>query len=206
MNYLLPYLPYGIVSFLGMIVGIAEVIATFPNTPRDAFRTWWAWVLVILNMGVAAGVLAIAQFYAEDVNPVLLAIAVGAGFPTLIRTKFTVAKQFMGGEDLSINVGWLYDQVLGWFKTEIDIAIVNDRQKTISRLIEKIPEVDKLKEIAYIVLRERSLITPEEVKQREEYLKGIAAGTIPDAAKRVAFARFIWDTGGGDYVKNLIRS
>jgi hypothetical protein len=156
-------------------------------------------------MGVAAGVLAISQIYAKDANPVLLAVAVGVGLPTLIRTKFTVAKQFMGGEELSINVGWLYDQLLGWFKTEIDIAVVNDRQKIITRLLQKIPEVDKLKDIAHTVLQGRSLFTAMEVTQREEYLNRIAASTIPDAAKRVAFARFIWDMGGREYIENLIK-
>jgi len=200
-----PYLPYIIVVILGGVVGIAEVIATFSQTPRDAFRTLWAWILVAVNMGVAAGVLAISQIYAKDANPVLLAVAVGVGLPTLIRTKFTVAKQFMGGEELSINVGWLYDQLLGWFKTEIDIAVVNDRQKIITRLLQKIPEVDKLKDIAHTVLQGRSLFTAMEVTQREEYLNRIAASTIPDAAKRVAFARFIWDMGGREYIENLIK-
>lgn len=199
-----PYLPYVIVVILGGVVGIAEVIATFSQTPRDAFRTYWAWILVAVNMGVAAGVLAIAQIYAKDANPGLLAVAVGVGLPTMIRTKFTVAKQFMGGEELSINVGWLYDQLLGWFKTEIDIAVVNDRQKVISQLLQKIPEADKLKDIAHTVLQGRSLFTDVEVKKREDYLNGIATSNIPDGAKRVAFAKFIWDMGGKEYIENLI--
>jgi hypothetical protein len=200
-----PYLPYIIVVILGGVVGIAEVIATFSQTPRDAFRTYWAWILVAVNMGAAAGVLAISQIYAKNAHPVLLAVAIGIGLPTLIRTKFTVAKQFMGGEELSINVGWLYDQLLGWFKTEIDIAVVNDRQKIIGRLLQKIPEVDKLKDVAHTVLQGRSLFTAVEVQKREDYINGIATSTIPDAAKRVALARFIWDMGGREYIENLIR-
>lgn len=200
------WLPYAIVLVLGFIVGIAEVIATFSQAPREAFRTLWAWILVVVNMGVAAGVLAIVQIYAKDANPVLLAIALGIGLPTLIRTKFTVAKQFMGSEDLSINIGWLYDQLLSWFKSEIDIAIVNTRVNTITQLIKKIPNISQLKEIAHTVLQERSLLKQEEVEKQKKFIDDITSSTtIPERAKQVALAKFIWDMGGKDYIKNLIK-
>lgn len=200
------WLPYAIVLILGAIVGLAEIIATFSQAPREAFRTLWAWILTGANMVAAVGVFAIFNLYVKNVNPILLAVAVGVGFPTLIRTKFTVAKQFMGGEDLSINIGWLYDQFLGWFKSEIDISIVNTRLKIIDKLIKKIKEINELRQIAYTILHERSLLTQEDVERFKKYIDGIVESeTIPKRAKQVALAKFIWNLGGRDYIKNLIR-
>jgi|Deesub1362B_J571_1020462.scaffolds.fasta_scaffold00444_2 hypothetical protein len=200
------WLPYIIVFILGAIVGIAEIIATFSPSPREAFRTFWAWVLAGMNAFAAIGVFAIIHFYAKSTNQVLLAVGIGIGFPTLIRTKFTIAKQFMGGEDLSINIGWVYDQFLGWFKSEIDIAVVNKRLKMITQLITKIPDIKKLKVIAHTILQERSILSFEEVEKYEKYINDIVNSTeIPERAKQVALAKFIIHMGGKEYIKNLLK-
>jgi hypothetical protein len=201
------WLPYLIVSALGGTVGLSEVIATFYQSPREAFRIFWAWILVGLNIITAVGVYVVVNFYAKKVDPLLLAIGVGVGFPTLIRTKFTVAKQFMGSEELSINVGWLYDQFLGWFKSEIDIALVNSRFKILTQFIKKFPDIKKLKEIAHTVLQERSLMSKEEVEKHERYINDIYSSTIiPERAKQIALAKFILNLGGKEYIKNLTKN
>jgi len=200
------WLPYIVVFMLGAIVGIAEIIATFSPSPREAFRTFWAWILVGVNALAATGVYAIVHFYAKNINPVLLAVSVGIGFPTLIRTKFTVAKQFMGGEDLSFNISWVYDQFLGWFKAEIDIAVVNKRLKMITKLISKISDVKRLKVIAHTILQERSILSYEEIKKYENYINGIVKSEeIPERAKQVALAKFILNMGGKEYIKTLLK-
>ncbi|MCP2519824.1 hypothetical protein NLB96_02455 [Candidatus Aminicenantes bacterium AC-335-K20] len=199
------WVPYIIVFGLGAIVGIAEIIATFSQNPREAFRTSWAWILVSVNALTATGVFAIIRFYAKNFNTFLLAVGIGIGFPMLIRTKFTIAKKFMGGEDLSINIGWVYDQFLGWFKSEIDIAIVNKRLKMVSKLISKIPDIQKLKIIAHTILQERTILSYEEIKKYEKYINDIVNSLeIPEKAKQVALAKFILNMGGKEYVKSLI--
>jgi hypothetical protein len=200
---------YCIVSALGIAVGIAETISTFPASPTEALKTAWAFGLVLLNAVVAALVLAIVFMYAAQMrttlNPLLTALAVGFGLPTLVRTKFTIAKQFGGGDgnDLSINLGWLYDQLLYLCKIEIDLALVKRRQKPIQALLDKYPELDRLKELADRVITERALFTQEDVQRRQAYVDAVYQGTISLAAKKVALARFIFETGGRDYMEAL---
>ena len=105
--------PYGIAVGMGMIVGIAEVVSTFSESPRQALQTGWAWGLVLLNGVGAALMLALVLLSpAARASPMVTALSVGVGLPTLIRTKFTIARQFTGGQggDLSLNLGWLYEQ------------------------------------------------------------------------------------------------
>ncbi len=196
------WLPYLIAAFLGFAVGATEVVATFSENPRDAFRTGWGWVLIFFNMIMTAGVYAIFSYYANDINKLILATTVGLGLPTLIRTNFTVAKQFQG-QDLNINAGWLYDRFLSWFKFEIDIDLVNIRGKIISDLINQ-QNVATLKETANTVLQERSLINKDDISKQQAYIDQLVSSKMSDRTKQVALATFIYKTGGRDYVKNLV--
>jgi len=199
---------YGVVFMIGITVGIAEVISTFPASPIEALKTVWAWGLVALNALSAVLVLFVVRYYTEQSNSIMTALAVGFGLPTLVRTKFTIAKQFGGGDgnDLSINLGWLYDQFLYICKVQIDLALVQQRQKLIHDLLVKIRAPQDLANIAHQVIAERVLFSQEAVQRRQEYVNGILQSTvIPDSAKSVALARFIFETGGSDYIEALIR-
>lgn len=106
--------PYGVVLLLGAIVGLAEITATFPAYPREALRTRWARLLILINALAATLAFWIARTYATNVNLPLLILGVGIGFQALIRTRFTLAKQIGGSEgNVEINLGWLYDQLNG---------------------------------------------------------------------------------------------
>lgn len=105
--------PYLLVGALGAGVGLAELSSTFSEYPREAIATKWGQYLMWLNAIAAVGAYFIGRAYAPaGTDPVLLILTIGVGFPALIRTKFTLAKQFGGDgkDDLSINLGWLYDQ------------------------------------------------------------------------------------------------
>ncbi|MGH8605097.1 MAG: hypothetical protein ACREXR_20615, partial [Gammaproteobacteria bacterium] len=132
---------YGLVFLMGILVGIAEVVSTFSGSPKEALKTKWAWALVSLNGLASALVLLIVAQYTQALN-LLTALAVGAGFPTLIRTKFIAAKQFSGtteGGDLSLNVGWLYEQFQSLCKTQIDLGLMKFRQQLTEQLLTRLP-------------------------------------------------------------------
>jgi hypothetical protein len=198
------WLPYVVAAFLGLVVGVTEVIATFSANPRDAFRTIWSWILILFNTGITLGVFAIIVFYTPTTNKLVLAAAVGVGLPALIRTNFIVIKQFQGAQDLSINAGWLYDRLLGWFKQETDVDLVSIRGNLVMKLIQS-QEINELKETADTVLQQRSLISTEDVKKQQQYIDDIVASNMSARTKQSFLATFIYTTGGRDYVENLVR-
>ena len=89
--------PFIAVGALGAAVGLAELTSTFEDYPREAIMTHWGQYLIWLNGGTAVLAFFITRFYAPaETNIFLLILMVGIGFPTLIRTNFTFAKQFGG--------------------------------------------------------------------------------------------------------------
>lgn len=197
--------PYAIAVGFAMVVGIAEVVSTFSESPREAMLTGWAWGLVLLNGIAAALVLALVLLSpTARANSVLTALAVGVGLPTLIRTKFTVAKQFTGGEggDLSLNLGWLYEQFQSLCKTQIDLRLMTFRHQLVQRLITRYPDEKTLFQLAQHTVLTRAGLTEEEREQRNTYLEETFARLPPETA-RVALALFILDTGGREYLEML---
>ncbi len=71
--------PYGVVALLGGIVGLAEISSTFPNYPREALRTWWARLLIVVNILAAILAFWIARVFAPEANQALLIVGVGIG-------------------------------------------------------------------------------------------------------------------------------
>lgn len=198
-------MPYAIAVGFAMVVGIAEVVSTFSESPREAMLTGWAWGLVLLNGIAAALVLALVLLSpTARANSVLTALAVGIGLPTLIRTKFTVAKQFTGGEggDLSLNLGWLYEQFQSLCKTQIDLRLMTFRHQLVQRLITRYPDEKTLFQLAQHTVLTRAGLTEEEREQRNTYLEETFARLPPETA-RVALALFILDTGGREYLEML---
>jgi hypothetical protein len=139
-------------------------------------------------------------------------LAVGLGFPALIRTNFTLAKRLEpgveggDGQALSINLGWLYDQFQNLARTQIDLALVLKRQALLRPLLEKYPALEDLVSIAHNIIQERALFSQEQIGQMQEYVEGVKRNErLAEPVKRVTLARFILDVGGPGYVQELIR-
>lgn len=209
-----PWEAYLLVAGLGGSVGLAEILSTFSTTPLLALRTLWAGLLVALNAGTAALALWIVfRFLPPTADPLLVALAVGLGFPALIRTNFTLAKRLESGvgggegQALSVNLGWLYDQFQNFVRTQIDLALVLQRQALLRPLVEQYLDWEELVDIAHHLIQERALFSPEQIGQMQDYVEGVKRNEkLAEPVKRVTLARFILDVGGPGYVKELIRS
>lgn len=205
------WVPYLIVVVIGALVGLAEIISTFSATATMALRTVWAWVLVGLNAGAAALVLWVVKlFLPPTADPLATALAVGFGFPALIRTNFTIARRLEAAEgeggELSINLGWIYEQFQNLARTQIDLALVSRRQKLHRSLLQRYPKIEQLVGISLALIQERALLSPAEVERMQKYVEGIRdSQTLSDQVKRVTLARFILDIGGPGYVQELVR-
>ena len=196
---------YGLVFLMGISVGIAEVISTFTGSPKEALKTKWAWALVLLNGLASALVLLIVTQYTQALN-LLTVLAVGVGFPTLIRTKFIVAKQFTGtteGNDLSLNFGWLYEQFQSLCKTQIDLGLMKFRQQLAEQLLTRLPTLTALTQVALHTILTRAALSEQERQSKQKYVQD-SIPTLPEDVGRLALALFILDTGGREYVQSLI--
>ncbi len=199
--------PYIVVALLGMVVGLAELGSTFPNYPLEAITSGWGLGLIGLNGVVAALVLAIVRYYAPEADLFLLVLAVGVGFQAIIRTRFVLAKQFgEGGEerDLSLNLGWLYEQFQGICKTQIDLALMRERESAIEPLIRSFPDEKTLYNLAlYTVMARGTFSREEEQAKIEELNKTMANPSLPPEVVQKAMALAILETGGQGFAQML---
>jgi hypothetical protein len=197
--------PYATVAALGAGVGLAELSSTFDDYPRQAIATRWGQYLIWLNGISAVLAFAIAKLYMPaDTNQLLLIVGVGAGFPTLIRTKFTVAKQFGGGDDLSINIGWLYDQFQNVCKKQIDLDLMSYRRTQVDRLLARYSTVQELSQTALYTIKARATLTKTEEEVRLADLAQIVDPKVPPELARMNLGLLILELGGVAYVDLLV--
>jgi hypothetical protein len=201
--------PYLSVILLGVVVGLAELASTFADYPMDAVVSAWGLGLIAFNGAMAALVFAIVRLYTPETELFLLVLAVGVGFQALIRTKFTLAKQFSGAEggDLSLNLGWLYEQFQALCKTQIDQTLMRRRQPIVRKLVEAFPSQLALFNMAYYTVVARRTLTPEEeARQLDELAERLGDTSLPDEVIRMTLALRILEIGGEGHAQVLIEA
>jgi hypothetical protein len=200
--------PYIVVALLGLSVGLAELSSTFPNYPLEAITSNWGLLLLGVNGIVAAVVFAIARYYSPETNTFLLVLAVGIGFQSIIRTRFVLAKQFGGdgeGRDLSLNLGWLYEQFQNLCKTQIDLVLMRNRQSTVEHLITRYPSEKELYNLAYFTIVARTLSREEEQARIDELNNLMKNISLPPEVIRRGLALMILEVGGQAFAELLCR-
>ncbi len=201
--------PYLLVTALGAGVGLAELASTFGEYPREAIATRWGQYLLWLNALAAVGAFFVVKQYAPpDTNIFLLILSVGVGFPALIRTKFTLAKQFggEGQEDLSINLGWLYDKFQYLCKMQIDLELMTYRRTQVDRLLARYSTVQELYQTAIYTAKARATLSQEEEAAKLAELEKIIDPKAPPEVARMELGLLILELGGVAYVDLLVRA
>lgn len=201
--------PFIAVGALGAAVGLAELTSTFEDYPREAIMTQWGQYLIWLNGGTAVLAFFIVRFYAPaETNIFLLILMVGLGFPTLIRTNFTFAKQF-GGDgkgDMGINLGWLYEQFQTLCKKQIDVELMTFRRKQVDRLLTRYPTVQELYQTALYTIKARATFTKAEEETKLSELQQKIDPKFPIEAARTEIGLLILEVGGIAYVDLLVEA
>ena len=198
--------PYAMVLVLGIAVGLAELAATFPTYPSEALRTRWAKLLLGVNACSALLAFWIAHTYAPEANVPLLVLGVGVGFQALIRSRFTLAKQIGGsGQNVEINLGWLYDQFQALCKTQIDLELMQGRQSAVTGLLARYPTLQALHGMAVYAIMARSTLTAQEREAHRVALDTLFTSNTPSELARALMALRILEHGGQAYVDLLLR-
>lgn len=201
--------PYLFVGLLGAIVGIAELTATFQTYPREALATSWAKLLIFVNAISAILALLIVQAAFPNGNTFIQLLGVGVGFQAIIRTNFVLAKP-MGtreGEqtgEVSINLGWLYDQFQTLCRTQIDLEWMDKRRQVVTDLTKRYDTLSELYEIAYYTVLSRATLSDDEKGYRFNRLEELIDPMAPESVAKSSLALMILETGGPQYAKLLL--
>jgi hypothetical protein len=199
--------PYLVVGALGAIVAIAELSSTFPTYPREALRTRWARILILVNVVSAVLALVLVRITMPETDVVLQVLTVGVGFQAIIRTRFILAKPIgkaHNGGEISLNLGWLYDQFQNLCRTQIDLELMNNRRTAVTRLIQYYPSLAQLYDTAWYTIIARATLTKEEEEERLAELERLIDPKAPESFARASIALMILENGGQAYVDLLL--
>jgi hypothetical protein len=193
--------PYVLVGLLGATVASAELLSTFQTYPREALRTRWAWILILVNVVAAIIALVVVRVTMTEMNPV------GVGFQAIIRTRFVLAKRI--GDDgqegeVALNLGWLYDQFQNLARTQIDLELMNNRRTAVTRLLDYYPSMAELYDIAWYTITSRATLTREQEDQRKADLEKLLDPKAPENFAKSSIALAILENGGQAYVELLL--
>lgn len=199
--------PYLVVGALGAIVAIAELSSTFQTYPREALNTRWARILILVNVVSAILALVLVRLTMPQTDVVVQVLTVGVGFQGIIRTRFVLAKPMGKGHDngeISLNLGWLYDQFQNLCRTQIDLELMNNRRTAVTRLITYYPSSKQLYDIAWYTIIARATLSDEEEAERLAELERLIDPKAPESLARTSIALVILENGGQAYVNLLL--
>jgi hypothetical protein len=199
--------PYLVVGALGAIVAIAELSATFQTYPREALNTRWARILILVNIVSAIVALVLVRITMPETDVVVQVLTVGVGFQAIIRTRFVLAKPIGGGHnggEISLNLGWLYDQFQNLCRTQIDLELMNNRRTAVTRLIQYYPSLAQLYDTAWYTIIARATLTKAEEEERLTELERLMDPKAPESFARASIALMILENGGQAYVDLLL--
>jgi hypothetical protein len=202
-------IPYIGVAALGLTVGLAELTSAFSDYPMRALSSPWGWGLIVVNGVAAVLALGIVRSYMPDGNLFLTILATGIGFPAIVRTNIVLAKQFAGTEakDLSLNLGWLYEQFQNLCKNQIDLGLMRQRRRGVDALLERFPDERSLYNIAYYTIISRGTLSPDEETRRLTELNEVMTNqALPPEVIRPTIALSILENGGEGYTDLLIHT
>jgi hypothetical protein len=186
---------------------MAELVSTFQTYPREALRTRWSWILIVVNVVAAIIALIVVRVTMTEMNPSLQILSVGVGFQAIIRTRFVLAKRI--GDDgaegeVALNLGWLYDQFQNLARTQIDLELMNKRRTAVTRMLDYYPSMAELYDIAWYTITSRATLTREQEEQRKADLEKLLDPKAPENFAKSSIALMILENGGQAYVELLL--
>lgn len=200
---------YLVVIGISALIGLLEIVNTFEAQPVKALGTLWAWLSIVTNSLSGVLILFILTYIINiDVNPLYLALAVGFGFQTFVRTNFVIAKNTLGSsspKDYSINVGFIYDQLQNFFKRRIEKYLALEKQKLYRNLLQKFPTTEEIKEIAQELIHQHPHFD-EDMNKLYDYINSIADNPeFSEDRKRFTLANFIITRADSKYIETLLK-
>jgi hypothetical protein len=136
---------------------------------------------------------------------VITAISVGIGFPTLLRTRFTLKKSFNPKEgDFTFGLDKIYQQFQKQFKDGIDKELILTNSDLAEKLVDKYSEFYDLYRIAQKVVNIRDHLTLEERAEAIASLEKIFTKEKDEKLVLFIIAKKIIDLAGISYVQYII--
>jgi hypothetical protein len=189
--------PYVIVVGVALLVALAELLTTFGGNFFLALKSRWTYVLAAANVVVAATTYAVSRRWLNIESDLLLAALVGATYPVLLRSKFTVFRPVGSKDDpqlsaLSFRMDSIYGALQERCYRQVDNAVAVRRTLKAQRLAGR-SEAHLVAAIKQVIAA-RDL--PAEREKDEQYVVKLQNSSEEDLRK-FQIALFLIDIADG---------
>ncbi|HEY8204747.1 MAG TPA: hypothetical protein VIF81_08480 [Pyrinomonadaceae bacterium] len=125
-------LSYLIAASISAVLAVAEIVTVFEKDSRRALNTGGALLLITINVAFSVLILLLVNTIGgtpAGENQLWVALGVGLGFPTLLRTRFTFIKPLPGSteEGVAVSLDELYGRLQRFCRQQIDQSLATGR-------------------------------------------------------------------------------
>ena len=202
-------IPWGLYILAGgasLILAVSEVVSSFEPDPVRALRTWGSTILLLLNVAMAVLILALMRSFGTVGDSPWVALAVGLGLPTLVRTRFTVMKPLPGmpdSEGVEIRLDELYTRLQGFCRRRIDVALAGQRVRMVEQAMDRL-ELEELERKARLLLEGGLVVTASQASGYVDRILG--QQEYDEERKRMLLAFAILNYGGHGMLEGMLKT
>lgn len=193
--------PYLLVAVLAFLWALAEIIKTFRSDVRRALWNWWSGLLIGTNIALALLAFALAHSVFRSAHPYFLALAAGAGWQALLRTRINLLQPLTpeAEEAVSLSLSDLYGRFQHFCREQIDQRLILSRIPLLEQAA-RLP-VEELEHQIRLFAHASILHTPEEV---DEYLQKLS--THAEGERRLYLASYLLRQGGYGFLQERLKA
>jgi hypothetical protein len=201
-----PWGLYLLAAVASLALAVSEVVSSFELDPVRALRTWGSTLLLLLNAAMAVLILALMHSFGAGGDSPWMALAVGLGVPTLVRTRFTVMKPLpgtAGSEGVEIRLDELYERLQSFCRRRIDVALAGQRVRMVEQAMDRL-ELEELERKSRLLLEGGLVVTASQASAYVDKILG--KQEYDEERKRMLLAFAILNFGGHGMLEEMLKA
>jgi hypothetical protein len=201
-----PWGLYLLAAVASLVLAVSEVVSSFELDPVRALRTWGSTLLLLLNAAMAVLILALMRSFGAGGDSPWMALAVGLGVPTLVRTRFTVMKPLPGtaeSEGVEIRLDELYERLQSFCRRRIDVALAGQRVRMVEQAMDRL-ELEELERKSRLLLEGGLVVTASQASAYVDKILG--KQEYDEERKRMLLAFAILNFGGHGMLEEMLKA
>jgi hypothetical protein len=201
-----PWGLYLLAAVASLVLAVSEVVSSFELDPVRALRTWGSTLLLLLNAAMAVLILALMRSFGAGGDSPWMALAVGLGVPTLVRTRFTVIKPLPGtaeSEGVEIRLDELYERLQSFCRRRIDVALAGQRVRMVEQAMDQL-ELEELERKSRLLLEGGLVVTASQASAYVDKILG--KQEYDEERKRMLLAFAILNFGGHGMLEEMLKA
>lgn len=205
LSYLNAVAPYMLVASISTAIAISEIVTVFENDASRALKTWGSFLLIFLNVAFSILLLMMVNSVGNYgvSNRFWIALGVGLGFSTLLRTKFTFIKPLPGSADegVAVSLDELYGRLQRFCRRQIDQRLATDRVQTVDEAMAQLDLAVLEQRLRLLLEGGLILADPNAAKYVDRILEQT---TYTESRKKMLLAFGLLNYGGFNTLKKLL--